>query len=99
MPLKGVPFARRRFDAGASASGEDVDDLLVQMPLRRGLAARRDLDDLHVDEIASPGEVRERALRLEARPGRDVEVEQVEAEALVDRDPFLRDPVLVWIDE
>ena len=45
------------------------------------------------------GEVRESAFRLEARPGRDVEVEQIEAEALVDRDPFLRDPVLIWIDE
>src|SRR5437868_10252149 len=69
------------------------------MPLRRGLAARRDLDDLHVDEIASPGEVRERALCLEARPRRDLEVEQIEAEALMDRDSLFRDPVLVWIDE
>src|SRR5437870_8889409 len=99
MPLKGVPLARRRFDARAAPSGEDVDDFLVEMPLRRGLAARRDLDDLHVDEIASPGEVRERAVCFEARPGRDVKIEQVQTESLVDRDPFLRDPVLIWIDE
>src|SRR5437879_3175851 len=99
LPFKGVPLARRGFDARAAAPGEDVHDLFVEMPLRRGLATRRNLNDLHIDEVASPGEVRERALRLEARPRRDVETEKIQAKAFVDRDPLLRDPILVWVDE
>src|SRR5205807_2326724 len=80
--------------ARASASGEDGDHLFLKVPLRRGLATRRDLHDLHVDKVAAAGEMRERALRLEPWPGCDVELEQIEAEALVDRDVLLRDPLL-----
>ncbi len=99
LPFKGVPLARRRLDARASAAGEDVHDRFVEVALRRGLAARRDLDDLHVDEVAATGEVREGALRLEPRPRCQVELQEIEAEALVDGDLFLRHPLLVRIDQ
>src|SRR5205814_9896654 len=75
LPFKGVPLARGRLDARAPASGEDVHDLFVEVPLRRGLAARRDLHDLHIDEVPAAGEMRERAFRLEPWPGCDVELE------------------------
>ncbi|HEY8860646.1 MAG TPA: hypothetical protein VIN37_00945 [Candidatus Limnocylindria bacterium] len=69
------------------------------MTLRRGLAARRQLDDLHVDEVASAGEVRERAASLEPWPGCEVELEEVEAEPLVDRDVLAQSPLVVGVDE
>ena len=99
LPLKGVPVARRRFDACASAAGENVHDLFVQVSLRRGPSSGRDLDDLHVDEVASTGEMRERALRFQSWPRRDVELEEIEPESLVDRDRLLTDPLLIRIDQ
>src|SRR5437879_13283967 len=71
MPLKGVPLARRGFGARAAPSGEDVDDFLVEMPLRRGLTACRDLDYLYVDEISYPAWLEEHVVCLAARSGRD----------------------------
>ena len=69
------------------------------MALWRGLAARRDLDDLHVGEVTAPGQVGECAARLEPRPRRQIELEEVQPEPLMDRDAFGSDPVLVRIDQ
>jgi hypothetical protein len=69
------------------------------VPLGRGLSAGLKLYDLHVDEVATPGEMGEGAARLESRPRGKIELQKVEPEAFVDRDALAGDPFLVRVDE
>src|SRR5688500_467878 len=82
-PLEGALLAVK-LDRRASAASEDVDDLHEEVALRSGLPARCDLADVHVHEVAAAVRVRVCAERIHARPGSQVEREQIEAEVLVD---------------
>src|SRR5439155_13117181 len=69
------------------------------MPLWSGPPAGRDLADVHIGEVAATAAERIRAERVHARPARDLDRQQVEAEVLVRRDALGTDEVGVWIRE
>src|SRR5207248_804365 len=87
VPLE-ASLALRRLDDGAAPTRQHVHDGLEEMTLRRRPTARRDLEHVHVREVAASMTECVGAERAATRPGRDVECEQVEAEALVDGDAF-----------
>jgi len=100
----GVPLERARglpgkLDRGAAAALEHVYDFLEEMLLRCGVLSRRDLADIHVEEVTPAERVRVCAAGIHARPRAQLEPAQVEAEVLVDGDAFIADPDQVWIDE
>src|SRR5581483_6047806 len=96
MPFEGT-LSFGRVDGGAPAPREHVHDLFVQMALRRGAPAGRELADVHVREVAAAQAVREGAARLHPRPRRELERQQVEAEVLVDRDALALRPLAVGV--
>ena len=77
---------------------EHVDHFFVEMPLRRRRAAGRDVEHEHVGEIAAALEMHRRALDAVARPGRGLDVEQVDAVILDDRNAFALEPIEIRVD-
>ena len=69
LPFEGDALAGIVPHAGRAAAVEHQDHLLVQLPLRRELAARRDLADVAVVRGARGLVVDEHALAALARPG------------------------------
>ena len=83
---------------GAAMSGKGENRVLEKVPLRTGLAARRNVEQKHRHEIAPALYVRDRSVHAEARPWPRIEPQQVEAKILVNRDAFPLDPVEIRID-
>src|SRR5262245_10063571 len=67
------------------------------MALRRGLAARRQVDDEQRHEIAAALQVNERARHAQARPGAGRHVVQIDREILLDRNALGLGPFKVGI--
>ncbi len=61
-PFETVGPTVARLDRRAAVAREHVDDLLVEMPLRRGLGASGEVDDEDGDEIAASLDVDDSAL-------------------------------------
>jgi hypothetical protein len=87
-PFEASGLARGELDPGAAIAAHDMHHLLVEMLLRRRLAAGRDLQQEHRDEVAAALEMDDRAVDAESRPSRGVEAEQIDAERLEDRHAF-----------
>jgi hypothetical protein len=113
MPVLGVErnreqAARAPFEAALAAVAElelraarpleDVNDLLVEMPLRRGGGAGRNVDQEHVGEVAAALEMHRGAVDAVARPRRGCDGEEIDAVALDHRDGFALDPIEIRID-
>src|SRR5262249_37230071 len=94
-----VLAAVRRLDRGAAVAGEDVDDLLVEMFLRRGLRARAEIEHEDRNEVAAALEMGDGTLDAEARPWRGRDCEQIDAEILGQRHRLLVAPGEIGVDE
>ena len=90
--------AVRELELRAAVPLEHVDDLFVEMALRRGRVAGRDLEHEHVGEVAAALQVHRRAVDAVARPRRGLHVEQVDAVILDERDALGLQPVEIGID-
>ena len=99
----GAPFeaalgAVGHFDLGRAGAFEHIDDFFVEVPLRRRGAAGRDVEHEHVGEIAAALEMHRRAVDAVARPRRGLDVEQVDAVILDDRNAFALEPIEIRVD-
>ena len=97
-PFETAAAAVGEFDLGRAVAFEHVNDFLVEMPLRRGRFARRNLQDEHVGEVAASLQMHRRALDAIARPRRGLDGEQIDAIVLGDRDAFPLEPIEIGID-
>ena len=99
----GAPFETAlrsvgHFDLGRAMAVEHIDDLFVEVPLRRRRAAGRDVEHEHVGKIAAALEMHRRAVNAVARPWRGLDVEQVDAVILDDRNGFALEPIEIRVD-
>src|ERR1700719_5425006 len=86
-----------KLDLGRAGPLEYIDHVLIEMTLRRGRAARWDVEHEHVGEVAAALEMHRRRLDASARPHRGLDLEEVDAEILGDRQALLLDPVEIGI--
>ena len=97
-PFEALLAAVGEFDLGRAGAFEDADHVLVEVALRRGRAARRQVEHEHVGEVAAALEMHRRRFDAGARPHRGLDLEEVDAVVLGDRQAFLLDPVEIGVD-
>ena len=97
-PLEAALLAVGELDLRAAGAFEHVVDVLVEVALRRGRAAGRDVEHEHVGEIAAALEVQGRALDAVARPMGGRHREAIDAEVLGHREALALDPVEIGVD-
>ncbi len=98
-PFKTVGTAVIGLDGGRAMTFQDIDHLFEEMALGRRFGARVKLDDIHGNEIAAALQVDERALGCKAGPGPGLDLEQIDAEILNDRNAFLLCPVQIGVEQ
>ena len=98
----GAPFeaalrAVSHFDLGRAGALQHVIDVLIEMALGLGGAARRQVQQEHVAEVAAALQMHGGALDAKARPHLRLDREEVDAIVLGDGDAFLGDPVEIGV--
>ena len=94
--LRFLPSAE--FELRAAGAFEDVHDFFVEVPLRCGGAAGRDIEYEHVGEVAAALEVAGGSLDAEAWPERGFDREQIDSIVFGDRQAFRFHPFEIGID-
>src|SRR5579883_435804 len=98
-PAEAVLASGWILDDGAAVTGQHVDDLFEQVPLRAGRGSGRQLDEDDVAPVAAAGDVDEGRAGAQPVPRRGVHGQQVNGEALDDGNPLARRPPRVGLDE
>ena len=98
-PLEGMGGALVGLDRGSAVARQHVHHLLEEVLLGLGLAARRDVQHEHRDEVAAPLEVDDGAARAEPRPRRGLDCQKVDAEILDHGNALAGHPVAVRIEQ
>src|SRR5689334_18447631 len=87
-------------DGGAAATLQDIHHFFIEMFLRVSCFCGWDLQHVHVDEVAAAAGERVRAVdTAHARPGFDLHVEEVHAEAFDDGHTFRVNEIEVRINQ
>src|SRR3984893_11906878 len=87
-----------KLDLGRAGPLEYIDHDLIEMTLRRGRAARWDVEHEHIGKVAAALEMNRRRLDAVAWPHRGLDRKQVDRVVLEHPQPFRPDPVEIGID-
>ena len=97
-PFKAAFAAVGKFELRRAGALEHIVDVFVEVALRRGRAAWRDVEQEHVAEVAAALQVHGGAFDAIARPQPGFDLEEIDAVILGDREAFAGDPVEIGVD-